>query len=178
MQTKTDAPQPLPEEIERLRALIAEADQFGSSQAAQAAHRLRICIEVGAQLESWKAAIPRGHWETWCDEHFPGFNKVTRCRWMRVHAMHAAGKLDLDSARGIRHTYSLIGILPDSEASGNKSTKTADTWLTHLTRLMRSLELLELEKLSDVERNDLAHRLSAVEKFANKLRTTNADHAG
>ncbi|MBK8037738.1 MAG: hypothetical protein IPK22_11470 [Verrucomicrobiaceae bacterium] len=165
------------EDISGLRSLIQEADLFGSNQAAHAAHRLRICIEVGGKLESWKAAIPRGQWETWCDEMFPDFNKVTRCRWMRVHAMHSAGKLDLESSRGIRHAYSLIGILPDSEASGNKSTKTADTWLTHLTRLMHSLELIQIEDLSEPEKNNLAERLDVVTKFSAKLRATNASQA-
>ncbi|MBK8037671.1 MAG: hypothetical protein IPK22_11130 [Verrucomicrobiaceae bacterium] len=45
------------EDISGLRSLIQEADLFGSNQAAHAAHRLRICIEVGGKLESWKAAI-------------------------------------------------------------------------------------------------------------------------
>lgn len=175
---QTDAPTISPDEIEQLRQLILQADQFGSNQAAQAAHRLRICIEVGGKLKSWKDTIPRGQWETWCDEMFPDLNKVTRCRWMRVHEMHAAGKLDLESSRGIRHAYSLIGILPDSEASGNKSTKTADTWLTHLTRLMHSLELIQIEDLSEPDKNNLAARLDAVTKFTIKLRTTNASQAG
>lgn len=166
------------DDIAGLRALIQEADLFGSNQAAHAAHRLRICIEVGGKLESWKTAIPRGQWETWCDETFPDFNKVTRCRWMRVHAMHAAGKLDLESSRGIRHAYSLIGILPDSEASGTKSTKTADTWLTHLTRLIHSLELIPIENLSEQDKNALAERLDAVGKFTIKLRATNVSQAG
>lgn len=178
MQAPTEPPAISADDIAKIRELIAQADQFGSSQAAQAAHRLRICVEVGGMFETWKKSIPRGQWETWCDEQFPDFNKVTRCRWMRAYTMHAAGRLDLESARGIRHAYSLIGILPDSETSGIKAAKAPDSWLTHLARLVRSLQLINLDDLSEPEKNTLAERLEAITKFIAKLRATSARQAG
>lgn len=168
---------PTEQAIAELKAQIDEANLFGSSAAGHSAQRLRSCANVGTRLLEWRSVIPRGEWEDFTTEHFPDLTKETRCRWMRLAHLDASGKLDLESARGLRHAYQLAQILPDSDASKPKSSTIVESWLVHLARLKRSLETMIIENLSARQRHEMADRLEIVPAFQKKLRTT-TDHAG
>lgn len=168
---------PTADDIAALRQMIDEANKIGDNSTAFAAQRLRSCVSIGARLNEWKEQMPHGEWNTWFEEHFPDFNARSRQRWMHLARLDKEGKLDLESARGLRHAYVLANLLPEGGSTNGKPATTPG-YLVHLARLVRSLDLLIIDKLTPTERSTIADRLSPVVTFRCKLLNINASQAG
>lgn len=163
-------PEIQPEEIEKLIALVNEANHVASSAASMSAERLRKCVQVGSILTKWKEAIPKGQWQTWIDSHLPpDLNERTRQRWMKLSTLDAQGRLDLESARGLRHAYQLAQLLPEGDSTGTKQTTSKPSYLTHLARLIASLHEINVQNLTQSERTDLKQRLAPLVVMAETL---------
>lgn len=162
------SPSPSPLEIQQLAELIKEANQAGDSATAFSASRLRACVEVGSKLIHWKTAIPRGEWGSFLGQHFPDLVERTSQRWMRLAEAEASGRLNLETARGLRHAYQLAGLLPDADSSNTKSSAKPTTWLVHLARLVAGLQHIVLDQLTPRDRNDLKARLKPVVDLYNR----------
>jgi hypothetical protein len=160
--------QPSQDELDQLLQLVSEANDVGTSAASMSAERLRKCVEAGLCLLRWKTTIPRGQWETWVDNHIPALTRATRCRWMQLAQLSREGKLDLDSARGLRHAYQLAQLLPEADSTGTKAS-VKSSYITHLARLVSSLAILDVDKMSESERNTLKQRLAPVVEVFTRL---------
>ena len=89
---------------------------------------------------------------------------------MRLAQAKASGRLNLDSARGLRHAYVLAGILPDTgEGTNAKSTAATVNYLVHIARLVAALQHIDLNALSPHDRSTLRERLQPVITLAAKL---------
>lgn len=168
----SDQPQPTPEELKQLISLVTEANHVGHSAAAYSAERLRKCVEAGSILLEWKSRIPKGQWSAWLDEHLPeDLNDRTRRRWMSLANLQKEGRLDIESAKGLRHAYQLAQLLPDGDASGTKQSSTKPSYLVHLSRLITSLGLIEKDKLTPLEKSTLIERLEPIQQFVSELQS-------
>lgn len=159
---------PSAEDVEALNRLISEANKIGDSAAAFSAQRLRSCVQIGSTMLAWRGLMARGEWENWCEEHLPELKERSRQRWMRLATLDKEGKLDLESARGLRHAYRLANLLPDND-SGSAKTNQRTNYLVHLSRLIRSLDLMDLEALKPRELSDLRERLVPIVKFHQRI---------
>lgn len=151
------------EEIEEISKLISEAQDAGDNSTAYAAERVRQCVQIGELLQTAKAKVGHGNWERFAAEKWPDVLKTTRSRWMKLAEAKQAGRLDLESARGLRHAYQLAGLLPDpGEGTNAKGAPKQCSYLVHVARLVASLQGIELEKLSAPEKATLRERLNPV----------------
>ena len=169
---------PTPEQIEELTKLIHEANNVGSAAVAYSAQRVRVCVAVGERLAEWKKLIGHGHWEQFADTHWPDLDKTTRTRWQKLAAAKAAGRLDLDCVRGLRHAYMLAGILPDTDPKdGSKPSAKSGGYLMHIARLVSALQVIDLDRLNAGDRSTLILRLRPVVQIYERL-TISSDSAG
>jgi hypothetical protein len=161
--------EPSLEQVQKLNELITEANQVGASAAAFSAQRLKVCIKIGRQLQQWKEQIPHGQWQSWIDDHVSNLNERTRQRWMRLAAVEKAGRLDLNSAHGLRHAYQLAGLLPES--TGHSKSRPNDvTYLVHLSRLSTSLIQLDLNSMNRDQARDLISKFTPILDFLDKVK--------
>lgn len=159
-----------PDELAHLLELVTQANFVGSSAAAMSAERLRKCVEVGSILNRWKESIPRGQWQSWLDQHLPeDLNERTRRRWMQLAQLDASNRLDLETARGLRHAYQLAQLLPEGDSTGTKQTTTKATYLVHLARLSAAITAIDITKLSGAEKAELKERLQPILKVLERL---------
>jgi hypothetical protein len=156
-------------EILELAKLIEEATQVGDSATAFSAQRLAVCVQVGERLREWKKVIPRGEWGRWLEAHFPDFEERSGQRWMRLAEAKLGGRLNVETARGLRHAYQLAGLLPDADSSNTKGSSKPTTYTVHVARLVAALQHISLGELTERERNDLRVRLQPVVEFLQKL---------
>lgn len=165
-----EPPEPSAAELQELLSLVEEANHVGSSAAAMSAERLRKCVQVGALLLKWKQSIPRGQWQTWLDQHLPDdLNDRTRRRWMQLAQLDAEGRLDLESARGLRHAYQLAQLLPEGDSTGTKQSSNKPAYIVHLSRLLTALGLIKPEDLTTEERNTMKERLAPLLEYEARL---------
>lgn len=151
-------------------ALLSAANQVGNQATAFSAQRLRVVCQIGGKLIEWKAHMAKRAWESFLEEHLPDLHERTRRRWMSLAEAERSGRLDLETARGLRHAYQLAGLLPDPEgAAGKGSAGDAAGYQAHLNRLLISLGKIDLATLSDREKHELRDRLKAVAAFILKL---------
>lgn len=161
---------PTAAEIAEITRLIDSANNVGSQAVAFSAERLRVCVEVGERLIEWKKQIGHGHWQNFTSEHWPELPGTTTQRWMRLAQAKASGRLNLDSARGLRHAYVLAGILPDTgEGTNAKSSAAAVNYLVHIARLVAALQHINVRTLTPPERSTLRQRLQPVLSLATQL---------
>lgn len=161
---------PTQAEIAEITRLIESANKVGSQAVGFSAERLRICVTVGERLLEWKKQLGHGQWEQFTSEHWPDLPSATRQRWLRLAQAKASGRLNLDSARGLRHAYVLAGILPDTgEGTNAKSTAPVVNYLVHIARLVAALQHVDLRSLSPQDRSTLRERLQPVLALAQKL---------
>lgn len=161
---------PTAAEIAEITKLIESANNVGSQAVAFSAERLRVCVAVGERLLEWKKQLGHGNWEQFTSEHWPELPESTRQRWIRLAQAKASGRLNLDSARGLRHAYVLAGILPDTgEGTNAKSTASTVSYLVHIARLVAALQHINLSALSPHYRSTLRERLQPVITLAAKL---------
>lgn len=161
---------PTHEEIAEVTRLIQSANNVGSQAVAFSAERLRVCVAVGERLLEWKKMLGHGQWEEFTRSHWPELVESTRQRWIRLAHAKATGRLNVETARGLRHAYVLAGILPDSgETTNAKSTATTVNYLVHIARLVAALQHIDLKSLKPHERNTLRERLQPVISLAAKL---------
>ncbi len=155
--------QPTESEIREITTLIASANNVGSQAVAFSAERLRVCVDVGERLLLWKKKLGHGAWEKFTSEHWPELPASTRQRWLRLAQAKASGRLNLDSARGLRHAYVLAGILPDTgEGTNAKNSAAAVNYLVHIARLVAALQHIDVAKLNARDRSTLRERLQPV----------------
>lgn len=165
-----EPPKPTDQELRQLLELVQEANQVGSSAAAMSAERLRKCVQVGAFLLRWKQSVPKGQWQTWLDQHLPeDLNDRTRRRWMQLAQLDSEGRLDLESARGLRHAYQLAQLLPEGDSTGTKQGSSKPTYIVHLSRLVTALGIIKPDELTIAERNSMKERLAPVVQYAARL---------
>lgn len=157
------------DQIKELATLIAQATEAGDSATSFSAHRLRICVDVGRRLTQAKMLIPRGQWEQWCSDHLPDLPERSRQRWMRLAEADAKGCLDLESARGLRHAYTLAGLLPDGDGNHGRQAEKPVSYVVHIARLVSNLQRINIDALSPGERNELKTRLAPVTAFMGRL---------
>lgn len=161
---------PTAAEIAEITKLIESANNVGSQAVAFSAERLRVCVAVGERLLEWKKQLGHGNWEQFTSEHWPELLESTRQRWIRLAQAKASGRLNLDSARGLRHAYVLAGILPDTgEGTNAKSTAVTVNYLVHIARLVAALQHIDLSALNAHDRSTLRQRLQPVITLAEKL---------
>lgn len=161
---------PTSAEIAEITKLIEYANNVGSQAVAFSAERLRICVAVGERLLEWKKQLGHGNWEQFRSDHLRGIADSSSQRWMRLAQAKASGRLNLDSARGLRHAYVLAGILPDTgEGTNAKSTAATVNYLVHIARLVAALQHIDLNALSPHDRSTLRERLQPVITLAAKL---------
>lgn len=164
--------QPTAEEIAEITKLIESANNVGSQAVAFSAERLRVCVDVGERLLEWKKQLGHGNWEKFTSEHWPELPDTTRQRWLRLAQAKAAGRLNLDTARGLRHAYVLAGILPDTgEGTNAKSSAATVNYLVHIARLVAALQHIDITKLNARDRSTLRERLQPVIKLDKELAT-------
>ena len=162
--------QPTNAEIAEITRLIESANNVGSQAVGFSAERLRICVHVGERLLEWKKLLGHGQWEQFTSEHWPDLPASTRQRWLRLAQAKASGRLNLDSARGLRHAYVLAGILPDTgEGTNAKSTAAVVNYLVHIARLVAALQHIDIRSLSPHDRSTLRERLQPVIKLEREL---------
>lgn len=165
-----DKPEPSAEELNHLLSLVQEANHVGSSAAAMSAERLRKCVQVGALLLKWKQSIPKGQWQSWLDQHLPDdLNDRTRRRWMQLAQLDSEGRLDLESARGLRHAYQLAQLLPEGDSTGTKQSSTKPAYIVHLSRLLTALGLINPDELTIEERHTMKERLAPLLTYEARL---------
>lgn len=159
-------------ELKRLLDAISEATAAGIGQAGFAIQRLKACIAAGELLSDYKARIPHGKWELWCEEvttkmEMPDkVSVVTLRRWMRLHSAYKSGKINIAESKGIRQAYQLAGIVPDSDDSkGNNQTASESLYVVHINRLVACIENLDTSKLEDEEKAQLKRRLAPINQF-------------
>jgi hypothetical protein len=87
---------------------------------------------------------------------------------MQLAQLSREGKLDLDSARGLRHAYQLAQLLPEADSTGTKAS-VKSSYITHLARLVSSLAILDVGKMSESERTTLKQRLAPVVEVFKRL---------
>lgn len=161
---------PTAAEIDEITRLIESANNVGSQAVAFSAERLRVCVEVGERLLDWKKQLGHGHWLEFTTEHWPDLPGSTSQRWMRLAQAKASGRLNLESARGLRHAYVLAGILPDTgEGTNAKSSAATVNYLVHIARLVAALQHIDVQTLTPPERSTLRQRLQPVLSLANQL---------
>ena len=161
---------PTDQEIEEVERLLEEAQATGSTAAAQSAQRLSVCVKIGTRLMEWKKKIPRGEWEDWLAKHFPEqLPDSTRRRWMRLAKLAKEGRLDVESARGLRHAYQLGGLLPDTDSSNAKGSSAPESYVVHIARLVAALQHIDVNALDVRQRNEIRHRLAPVLAFRDRL---------
>lgn len=161
---------PSPEDLQQLISLIKEANSAGCTAASMSAERLRKCVDVGLHLIRIKATIPAGTWQRWADETLPNeLSKSTRERWIRLAALHQAGKLDISSARGLRHAYELAELLPPPDPfQGSKGIQAA-SYLVHLSRLVSALNALDIATMGEEDKARLKARLLPLQDVITRL---------
>lgn len=165
-----DPEKPTAAEIAEITQLIQSANSVGSQAVAFSAERLQVCVEVGERLLEWKKQLGHGHWLEFTAEHWPDLPGSTSQRWIRLAQAKASGRLNLDSARGLRHAYVLAGILPDTgEGTNAKSSAATVNYLVHIARLVAALQHIDVRTLTPPERSTLRQRLQPVLSFANQL---------
>lgn len=159
------------DEIQRLIAAIKEATGAGEGVVKSAVLRLRLCIDVGGMLSELKAKMKHGQWQRWCEDikgQVETFNVSIRTlrRWMSLHKQNDEGKIDVSSAKGLRHAYQLAGIVPESEDA--KSTKPAAQeapYVIHLLRFAACIPRIDIEAMEVAERTTLRERLEPIHKL-------------
>lgn len=159
---------PSDKDIEQLNALIDQATKVGDSATGFSAQRLKMCVQIGDRLREWKVAIPRGQWGCFLESHFPALPERTSQRWMRLAEANAGGRLQLESARGLRHAYQLAGLLPDAETAPKGGSK-PESYVVHIARLVAALQHIQLDQLTSRDRNDLRQRLKPAVELYQKL---------
>ena len=161
---------PTQDDLQALIQLVNEANHVGCTAASMSAERLRKCVDVGLCLIRWKATIPHGKWLQWTESNLPNeLSKATRERWMKLASLAQAGKLDLESARGLRHAYQLADLLPHPDpCQGTKEGQTVG-YLSHLSRLVSALNTLDLTTITPAERDTLKVRLKPIVEVFTKL---------
>lgn len=163
-------PEPTPEEIAAITQLINEATAVGSQAVAFSAQRLSVCVDIGERLLEWKKRLGHGHWEKFTAEHWPELPSSTRQRWLRLAQAKASGRLNLESARGLRHAYVLAGILPDTgEGTNAKGGASTVNYLVHIARLVAALQHIDLRSLNAHDRATLKERLQPVIQLDREL---------
>lgn len=165
--------EPLPTEVEELKSLLDEANKVGASAAAFSAERLRVCISIGSKLTEWKKLIPHGQWQAWLNDRVPDLVERTRQRWMRLAQTHAQGRLDLDSAHGLRHAYQLAGLLPEATGSTSKTSTKDTSYVVHVARLTASLRLINITELNAQQRLEIREKLKPILDFTACLISNN-----
>ncbi len=162
--------EPTAAEIDEITRLIHSANNVGSQAVAFSAERLRVCVEVGERMLEWKKQLGHGHWLQFTSDHWPDLPGSTTQRWMRLAQAKASGRLNLESARGLRHAYVLAGILPDTgEGTNAKTCAAAVNYLVHIARLVAALQHINLRTLTAHERSTLRERLQPVIKLEREL---------
>ena len=161
MQTKTS---PTPEEISRISELITSAHTVGGKAVEFSAERLNVCLAIGEQFLKWKGQLAHGKFEAFATEHFPQLPASTRGRWQQLAAAKLAGRLDVSTARGLRHAYQLAGIIPDNDPidKDKGGCEGPDSYLIHIARAAAALGRVALDDLERGQRELLKERLRPI----------------
>lgn len=160
---------PTPDEIRRISELITAANAVGGKAVEFSAERLKTCVAIGEQFLAWKKQVGHGKWKAFALEHFPQLPASTRGRWQQLAAAKQSGRLDLSSARGLRHAYILAGIIPDTEPAPKGKAKKPVSYLIHIARTQAALARLPLDELSPEEAALLKERLRPIVALFDEL---------
>jgi hypothetical protein len=162
---------PTPDDIRRISDLITAANTVGGKAVEFSAERLKTCVAIGEQFIEWKKLVGHGKWEAFAAEHFPQLPASTRGRWQQLAAAKQSGRLDLSSARGLRHAYILAGIIPDTEPApkdGGCEEEPA-SYLIHIARTQAALARIALDELAPEQAALLKERLRPIVALFYKL---------
>ena len=152
--------------MEALRSLIQQADSFASQSASFAGVRIKACVEAGRQLATLRKTLAHGHWLPWLERNLKGLlTDETARKWMRLASQVDKHKLNLESAKSIRHAYQLAGIIPDSEESVKTPGGAPASPLVLIDKLGQQLRMVDLDGLSAEQRKGLKKRLEPVAVF-------------
>ena len=170
MQTKTN---PTPEEINRISELITSAHAVGGKAVEFSAERLNVCLAIGEQFLRWKYQLAHGKFEEFATEHFPQLSPSTRLRWQQLAAAKLAGRLDVSTARGLRHAYQLAGIIPDNDPidKDKGGCEGPDSYLIHIARAAAALGRVALDDLERGQRELLKERLRPIVMLFYQIKT-------
>ena len=160
---------PTPDEIRRISELITAANTVGGKAVEFSAERLKTCVAIGEQFLEWKKQVGHGKWEAFASEHFPQLPSSTRARWQQLATAKQSGRLDLSSARGLRHAYILAGIIPDTEPAPKGETEEPVSYLIHIARTQAALARIALDELAPDEAALLKERLRPIAALFDKL---------
>lgn len=170
MQNKTN---PTLEEISRISELITSAHTVGGKAVEFSVERLNVCLVIGEQFLKWKSQLAHGKFEAFAAEHFPQLPASTRGRWQQLASAKLAGRLDVTTARGLRHAYQLAGIIPDNDPidKDKGGCEGPDSYLIHIARAAAALGRVALDDLERGQRATLRERLLPIVTLYYKLNT-------
>lgn len=160
--------EPAAEEIAEIALMIEQAAQVGDSATAFSGQRLRLCVDVGLRLIELRKAVPRGQWESFMEHRFPKLTKISAYRWTRLAQGVTDGRINLETARGLRQAYLHAELLRDPDETKSKSTKQV-SYLVHISRLVAALQHIDIKALSAHDRSTLRERLQPVLKLHQQL---------